>query len=124
MKALIDKLMQATEPCRHLDADIAAAIGNIDAPAPGFTLYLDHALKAAPSSSDNWTVNTEPCGYYASVCVCRHKRQYDEMAESQWWVECFWGQVIDKKSTPAMAFCIAALKARLAIASNLNLKPE
>lgn len=124
MQAIIDKLKAATEPSRSLDMEIAAAVSNIEAPVPGYTLYLGHALKVAPSSSDNWAINTEPCGYLASVTTVRHKRQYDEMAESEWHVETSYGQVTERKATPAMAFCIAALKARMALAGNPNLKTD
>lgn len=114
MEDLIKALRDAPEPSRELDARIENLFGLEHAlPTRRYTYSLDHALMLAPAPSDNWAINTEPCGYYATITTVRAKREYDEMIESQWDIKTHAGQVTEKGATPAMAVCIAALNARL-----------
>ena len=122
MENLIKALREAPAPSRHIDADLAlllepARYARSDSPgnhenghmlelkdgkpfrmttAPRYTTYLDEALRLAPSPSDNWAINTEPCGYYATITTVRAKREYDEMIESQWNVKTHAGQVTER----------------------------
>ena len=93
---LIERLEKATGPDRELDRSIHIAIDG-NTVVPGYTESLDAALMLVPS----WHKWSVACGllvqYVARVTQVKDSRDF------------FDGQC---DSTPAIALCIAALKAR------------
>lgn len=96
MASLIARLEQASESSRELDAEIARAMrgahgDKID--APEYTDSIDAALLLVPDGAA-WSVMQNHISPAASVGGNR---------VGPWW---------RRRSTPALALCIAALKAR------------
>jgi len=103
---LIARLEKATEGNRELDADILAAL---PAPfsAPGhcqmriaahWTTSLDAAMKLVPEGANCHGYDASPAGVEAYV-------SRNNVASGHW-------LCLGQAATPALALCIAALKAR------------
>ena len=115
MKALIEKLEAAAEGSRELDGDIADAIGYTKprdvgfgfvggptrAAAPHYTTSIDAALTLVPAG---WRVDIFAWDSMEAECYLRDR---DGQHPACKWAECKWNLRI-----PALALCIAALKAR------------
>lgn len=107
MKDLIAKLESATEGSRELDALIWQALGNpvprrpdwpYHVPAPTWTTSIDAALSLVPEGWE-WALEfNQNNDETAWVATCR-------MGDPMLFIE-------PEAATPALALCIAALKAR------------
>ena len=100
MDELIARLEQATGPNRELDHAVETAVlGEWTYYAPEYTASIDAALTLVPEGF-NWTVDGFPSGPACASCY---------LADAG-------GQLHDG-ATPAIAICIASLKARQAMAN-------
>ena len=113
MNDLIKRLEEATEWSRELDADIYEAMGNTVfraygvmpvrdkdlGPIPAYTFSLDTAVTLVPDSFD-WTIRNLSNKLFLAACA-------DPRDDGNPWI------TPAVKPTPALALCIAALRARL-----------
>lgn len=114
MTDLIERLEAATGPDRKLDVGIERAIGNapyceVDWPGwekscPHYTGSLDAAMSLIPE--ERWRVYALQEPYLTSkmdwFCGLDHRTEHYKH-----------GSQIGEAATPALAICIAALKARM-----------
>lgn len=107
---LIERLEKATEPKRTLDRALSMVLvesGELDchpplAEVPHYTASIDAALTLTPKGANCQGFDTSPREVFAFVSC-------NNVADGHWHAEAF------HKTSPAIALCIAALKARAAI---------
>ena len=111
---LIQRLEAADGPDRKLDVAIHLAVGRqrdlyrepsgieyyLDSGDPHYTASTDAALTLCPSEILSWTISDTPGGATATM--------YDGKFEA-------WGHPSPGRGNPAIAICIAALRAREAL---------
>lgn len=109
MKDLIERLAKATGPDRELDAAIAYRCTKAASAVMGFPSYtssIDAALTLVPEGW-HWEVSDSPKEFPARAGV-------SPVAPVDEWVCSDTGGQDASAATPAIALCIAALKARSA----------
>ena len=133
---LIERLEKATGPDRGLDGDIAVCCGEATGyverlgkrddgwvskgahhavvAAPTYTASIDAALTLIPSTQ-NWSIETDPGGHWAKTWT---------MEPSQIFGGQTWRVRDNESASAAIAFCIAALKCRNAIALSTPLPSD
>ena len=121
MKDLIKRLEAATGPDRQLDNAIEEAIDlpkptnpdDLPGYPPHFTASIDAAITLVPEDSHEWREYSPVIWGGRRPAARINYRQRDAEAESGW----AYGSLNDSEvrgATPALALCIAALKARSA----------
>jgi hypothetical protein len=113
---VIVKLQAASTPSDHLDFAVAEAVGTLEEPddgvygAPGYTYSLDAALSLVPEGWRVQNMHGEADDWFAELCDrdpshphCRAAVSWDQSNSKTW------------GTWPALALCIAALKARQAM---------
>lgn len=121
MTSLSERIENATEPCRELDAETALLLGIVERRLKrGEWLYPDGSSNGlAPyTSSIDAAMTLVPAGYILQLSEWDHD---DLRAKGAWQAiltqagkrnSDMWGHRCDHAKTPALALCAAALRAR------------